>query len=280
MTETKGPDRIVLPAPTAWPMAVALGITLGFGGLVTHLVVTVVGVGLALFGGAGWWRCVLPQEREEHVPVPAMPIVAPPARVTVRSVERFALGEDRHRLRVPVEVQPLSAGLKGGLVGGCAMALCAAIYGLVVQHSVWYPLNLLAAIAMPRMAEADAATLKMFDGAAFVIGLIAHGVTSALVGALYAAILPLLPRRHMLWGGLIAPLLWSGFLWATLGVIDPALNARISWTWFIASQIAFGLTAGYVVARATPVATAQTRSFPARAGVEATGLSRHEDTRP
>jgi hypothetical protein len=279
MTETKAPDRIVLPAPTAWPMAVALGITLGFGGLVTHLAVTVVGVGLALVGGVGWWRCVLPEEREEHVPVPAMPIVAP-ARVTVRSVERFALGEDRHRLRVPVEVQPLSAGLKGGLVGGCAMALCAAIYGLVVQHSVWYPLNLLAAIAMPRMAEADAATLKMFDGAAFVVGLIAHGVTSALVGALYAAILPLLPRRHMLWGGLIAPLLWSGFLWATLGVIDPALNAQISWTWFIASQIAFGLTAGYVVARATPVATAQTRSFPARAGVEATGLSRHEDTRP
>jgi hypothetical protein len=130
------------------------------------------------------------------------------------------------------------------------------------------------------MAEADAATLKMFDGAAFVTGLIAHGVTSVLVGALYAAILPLLPRRHMLWGGLLAPLLWSGFLWATLGVINPALNERISWTWFIASQIAFGLTAGYVVARATPVATAQTRSFPARAGVEATGLSRHQDTRP
>src|SRR5207302_1006225 len=202
------------------------------------------------------------------------------AMTETKGPDRIALGEDRHRLRVPVEVQPLSAGLKGGLVGGCAMALCAAIYGLVVQHSVWYPLNLLAAIAMPRMAEADAATLKMFDGAAFVIGLIAHGVTSALVGALYAAILPLLPRRHMLWGGLIAPLLWSGFLWATLGVIDPALNAQISWTWFIASQIAFGLTAGYVVARATPVATAQTRSFPARAGVEATGLSRHEDTRP
>ena len=53
MTETKGPDRIVLPAPTAWPMAVALGVTLGFGGLVTHPAVTVVGVGLALFGGAG-----------------------------------------------------------------------------------------------------------------------------------------------------------------------------------------------------------------------------------
>src|SRR4029434_612671 len=167
-----------------------------------------------------------------------------------------------------------------GRVGGCAMAVCSWMYGIVVHRSVWYPLNLLAAIAMPRMAEADAATLKMFDGAGFVVGLIAHGVTSALVGALYAAILPLLPRRHLLWGGLLAPLLWTGFLWATLGVIDPALNARISWTWFIASQIAFGLTAGYVVARATPVATAQTRSFPARAGVDATGLSQHQDRRP
>jgi hypothetical protein len=277
MTETKGPDRIVLPAPTAWPMAVALGITLGFGGLVTHLVVTVVGVGLALVGGVGWWRCVLPEELEEHVPVPAMPIVAPPARVTVRSVERFALGEDRHRLRVPVEVQPLSAGLKGGLVGGCAMALCAAIYGLVVQHSVWYPLNLLAAIAMPRMADADVTTLRAFDGLAFVVGLIAHGVTSVLVGTLYAAILPLLPRRHLLWGGLLGPLLWTGFLWAIMGVINPALNARIAWGWFVASQIAFGLTAGYVVARATPVATAQTRPFIARAGVEATGRGGRED---
>src|SRR5207245_10204456 len=82
---------------------------------------------------------------------------------------------------------------------------------------------------------------------------------------------PLLPRRHCGWGGLLGPLLWSGLLWASLGVIDPALNARIAWTWFVASQIAFGITAGYVVASATPVATAQTRPFVARAGVEATG---------
>src|SRR5262249_39237626 len=127
------------------------------------------------------------------------------------------------------------------------------------------------AIAVPRMAEADVATLRAFDGVSLVVGLVAHGLTSILVGALYAAILPLLPRRHLLWGGLLAPLLWTGLLWATLGVIDPALDARIAWTWFIASQIAFGLSAGYIVARATPVATAQTRSFIARARVDATG---------
>src|SRR5262249_19742367 len=40
MTEPTGPDLIALPAPTVWPMVVALGVTLGFAGLVTHLVVS------------------------------------------------------------------------------------------------------------------------------------------------------------------------------------------------------------------------------------------------
>src|SRR2546427_7849723 len=31
-----------------------------------------------------------------------------------RSVERMWFGDERHRVRVPVEVQPLSAGVKGG----------------------------------------------------------------------------------------------------------------------------------------------------------------------
>ena len=271
MTESTDHDRIALPAPTVWPMVVALGVTLGFGGLVTHLVVSVVGVVLALVGGVGWWRCVLPEEKVEYVPVVRVASPTPPVTMPTRGVERFSFGDDRHRLRLPVEVQPLSAGVRGGLVGGLAMALCAAIYGIVVQHSVWYPLNLLAAIAVPRMTDADVTTLRAFDGLAFVVGLIAHGVTSVLVGALYAAILPLLPRRHLLWGGLLAPLLWTGFLWAIMGVVDPVLNARIAWTWFVASQVAFGLAAGYVVARARPIPTAQTRSFVDRADVEATG---------
>lgn len=271
MTDPERLDSFELPAPTVWPMVVALGATLGFTGLVTHVALSVVGVGLALVGGVGWWRNVLPDERVEHVPVSPAQSVPEWMASTPRSVERLAFGEERHRVRVPVEVQPLSAGVRGGLVGACAMAVCAAIYGIVVQGSVWYPLNLLAAIAMPRMAEADLTTLRAFDGLALVVGLVAHGVTSVLVGALYAAILPLLPRRHLLWGGLLAPLLWTGLLWATLGVIDPALNARIAWSWFIASQIAFGITTGWVVARATPVATAQTLPFIERAGVEATG---------
>ena len=74
---------------------------------------------------------------------------------------------------------------------------------------------------MPGMARADVAELRAFSGTALIIGLVAHGLTSMLVGLLYAVILPMLPRRHMLWGGLIAPLLWTGVLWALLGVDQP-----------------------------------------------------------
>jgi hypothetical protein len=167
----------------------------------------------------------------------------------------------------------------GGLVGGVAMAVVALAYGLIAQRSLWYPVNLLAAAAMPGMARASVAELRAFSGAALVIGLVAHTLTSMLVGLLYAVILPMLPRRHMLWGGLIAPLLWTGLLWALLGAINPALNARVDWVWFIASQIAFGLATGFVVSRAHPVATMQTWPLAARAGVQATGMRRDREPR-
>ena len=104
-----------------------------------------------------------------------------------------------------------------------------------------------------------------------IIGIVAHGLISVLAGLLYAVILPMLPGRHVFWGGLVAPLLWSGGMWAVLGVINPILNARVDWTWFVVSQIAFGLAAGYVVSRAHPVATMQTWPLAARAGVRASG---------
>jgi hypothetical protein len=265
-------DGIELPAPTAWPMVLALGITLVFAGMVTNAIVSVVGMVLALAAGVGWWRQVLPEQRLEHVPLRP---VAERAKSTVPSraaVERLKLGEAGHRVRIPTEVQPLSAGVKGGIVGGVVMAVVALAYGALFQRSLWYPINLLSAVAMPGMARADLAELRAFNMTALVLGVIAHGLISILAGLLYAVILPMLPRRHMLWGGFVAPLLWTGGLWAVLGVINPTLSARVDWTWFVVSQIAFGLAAGYVVSLAQPVATMQTWPLTARAGVEATGV--------
>jgi hypothetical protein len=256
------------PAPTAWPMVMAFAITLGFAGLVTHAIVSVVGVLLTVAAGVGWWRQVLPETQVEHIPVPSpaervIPILSP--RLAVGGL---ALGEAGHRMRIPVDVQPVSAGIKGGMVGGAAMAVIALAYGAIVQRSMWYPVNLLAAVAMPRMAQATTAELHAFDRTAFVLGTITHASISVLAGLLYAVILPMLPRRRMLWGGLVAPILWTGFVWAMLGVINPVLNARVDWAWFVASQIVYGLATGYVVARAEPIGTMQTWPLAARAGVE------------
>lgn len=265
------PEVIEMPASTVWPMVLALGVTLGCAGLVTHLVVTIVGAVLSLAGIVGWWCQVLPVEQVERVPLRPAAARARAIVPSSASVERLSLGEGGHRARIPVEVQPLSAGITGGVIGGVAMAIVALIYGLLFQKSVWYPINLLSAAAIPRMATADTATLRAFSGTALALGIIAHGAISLLTGLLYAVILPMLPRRHMLWGGVVAPLLWTGLIWALLGVINPTLNTRVDWIWFIASQIAFGLAAGFVVARAQPVATMQTWPLAARAGVEATG---------
>jgi hypothetical protein len=275
--ESREPDTIEQPAPTVWPMVAALGVTMMFGGLVTHVIVSAVGLLLSLIAAVGWWTEVLPQARVEFVPLPppgerAGPVVPGPA-----TVEHLTVGEAGHRVRVPVEVQPYSAGITGGLVGGVAMAVVALLYGLLAHGSLWYPINLLAGIAIPGMARLSGAELRAFSLSALVIATLAYGVISLMTGLLYAVLLPMMPRRHMLWGGVVAPLLWTGLIWAVLGVVNPVLNALIDWPWFIASQIAFGLAAGLVISRAVPVATMQTWPLAARAGVEATGMDRERE---
>ncbi len=267
--DSRAPETIEQPAPTVWPMVAALGVTLIFAGLVTNAIVSVVGAVLTVAAGVGWWGQVLPNPQLERVPVPPVAEQVRPILPPREAAGRPAPGEAGHRVRIPVEVQPISAGIKGGIVGGGAMAVVALAYGAIVQQSLWYPVNLLAAVAMPRMAQAGLAELRAFDVTALILGIIAHGVISVLAGLLYAVILPMLPRRHMLWGGFVAPLLWTGGLYALLGVINPVLNARVDWAWFIVSQIVYGLAAGYVVSRVTPVATMQTWPLAVRAGVEA-----------
>jgi hypothetical protein len=57
-----------------------------------------------------------------------------------------------------------------------------------------------------------------------------------------------------------------------LGLINPLLDSRIDWPWFIASQFAFGIVAGLVVARQERIGTRQFAPFLMRAGIEAQGL--------
>lgn len=246
-------DGIELPRPTAWPLIFALGLSLLFAGLVTDAVVSVVGLALFAFGAAGWWREVLPVERRERVGLQGPAERPPPVRARAAGVEHRRVRADRHRLRLPVEMQPYSAGLLGGAAGAVAMALVAMAYGLVAQRSAWYPINLLASAVLPWLDAADLARLRAFDATALGVATLMHGGLSLLVGLVYAALLPALPGRTLLWGGVVAPLAWTPVVWVSLGVVAPALGEHVEWGWFIASQAAFGLTTGWVVMRAEPV---------------------------
>jgi hypothetical protein len=267
------PDHVNLPAPTAWPFVTAFGLALLAAGLVTEAVISVVGLILAIRGAAGWFRDVLPLEQHERVPVRPPAERARPIMPAPHAVEQLRPGVAGHRVRIPEEIHPYSSGIKGGIVGGIAMAIVACLYGVIAYHSIWYPINLLAAAAVPSLAKADLAQLTAFSAVGLILALISHGIFSVLVGLLFAVLLPMLPtRRAAFWGSLVSPLLWSGLIWATLRLINPALNDRIDWIWFIASQVAFGMTTGYVVHHSKMVETMQTWPLAARAGIEAPGV--------
>jgi len=260
-----GRGTVAVPASTAAPMIMAVGVTLLLAGLVTNAIVSATGAVLLFAGVVGWFRQVLPHERHEPI---ALERPAAPVAPSSRRVARLAAGEPRHRSRLPVEIYPYSAGVKGGIAGGVAMAALALLYGLLEHGSLWYPINLLAAGASPALANADLATLAAFSAKGLFLALAIHGALSLLVGLLYGVLLPMVRGHPAWWGGLVAPVLWTALLASVLGILNPTLNARIEWRWFIASQVAFGLVAGFVVARSERIATFQHASLAQRAGLE------------
>jgi hypothetical protein len=263
-------SEIAMPAPTAWPLVLAFGFTLLFAGLLTDASVTVLGAVLAVAGCVGWFRQVIPHEQEEGVAVVPEKIVVLTDR---RSVERLRVAPDQVRAWLPVHTYPVSAGMKGGWAGGIAMAVLACAYGLLKVGSIWYPINLLAATIYAQSLRLGPEQLSSFHLDSFALAVLLHVIGSTLVGLLYGVMLPMFPRRPIVLGGLIAPVLWSGLLYTIMGLLNPLLAERIDWWWFMASQIAFGVVAGIVVVRQERTLTRENLPFAMRAGIEAPGVS-------
>src|SRR6266436_7157071 len=171
----RAPVEIEVPASTAWPIVLAFGFTLMVAGLLTSASVSVLGVVLGVAGCVGWFREVLPHEHEETVP-----IVFQEHRVRTerRLVERVPVARDLVRAWLPLETYPISAGLKGGLAGGVAMALLACAYGLLKAGSIWYPINLLAATVYAESLKLGNSQLNSFHADSFAIALVLHGIGS------------------------------------------------------------------------------------------------------
>ena len=140
-------------------------------GLVTTLLVTFVGLIIGLISAVGWFRSVFPTPKHTFYPLAEADRRPAPVRVSPRRIDHLQYGESSHRTRIPVEVHRYSAGILGGLAGGAAMAVLAMAYGLVAQHSIWYPINLMAAAGVPSLATASLATLREFSAAGLTVAI-------------------------------------------------------------------------------------------------------------
>jgi hypothetical protein len=262
-------NSVEVPAATSWPIVLAFGITLLFAGLVTSEAVSVLGGMVAIAGAVGWFREVLPHDRHETV----QGVAEVPRVMTIRrEVDRLEIAREVRRAWLPVEIYPISAGIKGGLAGSVAMAVLAMLYGFVSHTSIWYPINLLAAGFFPAATTDTTADIAAFHLRVLLIAVPIHLTISTLVGLLYGAMLPMLPRRPILLGGFIAPILWSGLIYSVLGIVNPVLNQRIDWLWFVFSQVGFGIVAGLVVSWQGRIRTLQHLPLAFRVGLEASGM--------
>ncbi len=252
-----------VPEPTSGPLWAGFGVTLMFAALVTHALVAMVGFVCAVAGFVAWARACFPEERLESLPTGADQPLPPPALQPKGRESRVML---------PAAMHPYRAGLRGGLAGGVSMAVVAVGWGLLKHGSVWLPINLLSGVFVPSVGQASLETLSTFQPGLFALACGIHLVACLFVGLLYTVTLPMMPRRPLIMGGVLGPVLWTGLLYASIGIVNPALERFISWPWFFGSQVAFGLTCGRTVSRARRIDTMTGLPLDERMGVERGGV--------
>jgi hypothetical protein len=271
--DTLAPAGIVshvhLPHPTAWPFVMALGLTLLIGSLVMDVAVGALGLFLVVAGAIGWFNNVLPEERLENLEVSAdIVTVTPESQIRVR---RIAIDET-HRAQLPLHTFSIISSIKGGIAGGFAMIIPAELYGIVRYHSIWYVVNLLGGAGVGSWQNPTHDQLMHFRLSAFITASIIQLATTLLVGMLYGALLPVWPKRPILLGGIVAPILWTGLLHSVLGIVNPYLAGRIDWISFAAAQIIYGLVAGFTLVRLGDIHRLDQAPLAIRLGVESPGL--------
>jgi len=256
-------EVIRIPASTFSPFILALGLGLLFGGLVTTELVSLAGAAIALYGCVAWFRDVLPNEKEESVATTAS------ASVSTKRPEINQLHQitgHPHRARVPLEIYPISSGIRGGIAGGAVVAILATLWGTLTHHGVWYMANLLAAGFFPE--RVTTAQLVAFHWDSVIIGAAILVFATLLIGLLYGATMPMFPRYPLFLAGAVVPLLSAVLVRSILATVNPVFNERVGLLWFIVSHIAVGTVAGIVVSRSARVRTWQHLPFLERAGIE------------
>ena len=254
-----GRESVEMPRATAWPIVLALGITLLGAGLATSLALSLVGAVLFVFGLGGWIGDLLPGRGHVREPLvePALrsrSVVEKPG-----TVDHLRPGMAGYRFRLPEKIHPISAGVKGGIVGGLVMPIPALAYGLLSGHGLWFPVNLLAGMVVPGISGATEAQLEQFYWGALILGVVIHATFSVSFGLLFGVVsptLPPIPGGPVIAGGVLMPLLWTGLCHGFMGIVNPLLQEHVNWPWFIVSQVVYGLAMSVVVINTEKVPTA------------------------
>jgi len=254
---------VEMPRPTVWPIVLGLGIVLAALGAATNLFFCAVGAVLLLIALVGWISQLMPGRGHDHET-----LATPDERVTMAiarpgTVEQLKPGVTGYRFQLPQKVHPLSAGIKGGILGGLLMPIPALIWAVSSGHSIWYPVNLLAGLVLPGLTDMPIAelhaNLEMFHPWGTLCAIVMHASLSIGFGLVGGVLLPTLPNVFggpLLFGGLILPLLWSGANHSLMGLVNPLLNEYINWPWYVVSQLVYGLATSIVIIRSEKIVIA------------------------
>jgi hypothetical protein len=248
-----------MPRPTIAPLVLAVGITLLAAGWALGTAFMIVGAAILVAGLGMWVGQMLPGRGHFHETFVAAELRAKPIMGQPGGVEREPDAVAGTRLRMPEAVHPISAGIRGGIIAGLVMPIPALIYGLLRYYALhnrfsidglWYPVNLLAGMAVPGVSEQ---ALEEFHFGLFVTAVIIHAASAVTLGLIYGVLLPTLPEipQSMAWAALLAPLAWTGATFITMGLVSPGLRGGVSWPWFLLSQFIYGIVMALVVTQAT-----------------------------
>ncbi len=253
-TPSPPPTKVEMPAPTSWPMVLSAALALLGLGLAVNYAIAVVGLLLFVLALVGWIAYMMPGQGHVKESLAEKGPAAPTSGFTL--VERMEAGRPGYRFRVPLKVHPISAGLRGGIIGGLVMPIPTLIYGHLSGHGIWFPVNLLAASVVPSMQNMSEAQLGQFQALSFFVGLIIHATLSMGFGILYGVVLPTLPNipgGPIIWGGVLMPIFWTTLCYELLGITNPVLEKNVAWGWFLVSQFTYGVVMSYVVFRSEKV---------------------------
>jgi hypothetical protein len=243
---------VEMPKPTVAPMVLSLGMILLAAGVVLGLGFLIVG-GVVLVLGLGLWiASLLPGRGHFHEALVEPEKRAKPVVGAEGLVEQMRAGRPGYRMQMPEKVHPISAGVRGGILGGLVIPVPALIYGLVSGHGIWYPVNLLAGMVMPGVDKLTVPELERFYPSLLIAGIVIHVSISIAFGLMYGVLLPTLPSipKPIAWGGLLMPLLWTAVSFSLMAIVNPALQKGVDWPSFVVSQFIFGIVAALTVAQA------------------------------